>query len=372
VKKYDTDGNKLLNEYAIVGLLGQGAFGKVKLAIDTTTDKPVAIKILSKQRLEKESRIHNRERKTPMQLVQQEIEIMKTRKHPNLVKLHNVINDESVAKLYMVLEYMSGGTLAKTPSLTTPTEPPATLDVMLIRRQLKGILHGLQFLHTRGVIHMDIKPENVLLDEHGHCKLADFGVSSLIEENFKTDEDVLQTKQGTPIFFAPEMIGQSDFHGMATDVWALGVTMYIVVFESLPFRGNTIYEYHQNVAKDEPIFPDEFNVIPFELYDVLSRMLIKEAQLRITVDQLLGHPFLVPTEKVPLAWWIRLWKESKLQSCASEEEREAIAKHFKIKDNTDRKSNRIVPTEIICKSPLYLASPGKRSDYGNSFNSAQS
>ena len=214
VRGIDTDGNKLLNSYAIVGLLGRGAFGKVKLAVNTSTDEPVAIKIMNRKKL---ARIDP-------DLLKQEVMIMKTRRHPNLVKLHEVINDEECEKVYLIMEYMSGRTLTKTPMLNDRSTA-APLDISVLRSRFLGVLHGLAFLHSKNVIHMDIKPENILLDEAGMCKLADFGVCSILHPDGNPDDDTLHKTKGTPLFFAPEMLAGGPFHGKATDVWALGITL---------------------------------------------------------------------------------------------------------------------------------------------------
>eukprot|EP00759_Apiculatamorpha_spiralis_P030732 PhF_6_TR32353/c0_g1_i2/m.47978/K07359/CAMKK2; calcium/calmodulin-dependent protein kinase kinase 2 len=228
VRGFDNDGNKFVNEYSVIALLGQGSFAKVKLAIDTRQDKPVAIKILKLADLEKDhdrrrsmqpsdqSPRHSQTPKTPLELVIQEIEIMKLHRHPNLVKLINVIQDPTATKLYMVLEYMEGGVLTKTPSLSSPPElPQNSVDFARVRASLQDVIHGLQFLHRKGVIHMDIKPENILKGKDGVCKLADFGVCSVLCGNMESTKDILTVQQGTPLFFAPEMVFQDNtsFHG---------------------------------------------------------------------------------------------------------------------------------------------------------------
>eukprot|EP00759_Apiculatamorpha_spiralis_P043410 PhF_6_TR40805/c1_g1_i5/m.61670/K07359/CAMKK2; calcium/calmodulin-dependent protein kinase kinase 2 len=380
VRGCDAEGNKLLNEYAVLGMLGQGAFGKVKLAIDTTTDKPVAIKILNKLMLERESRrptilnhpvetsgdveatdssprtsaspTRDLDFKTPLQLLHQEIEIMKTRKHPNLVKLINVINDPDQDKLYMVMEYMNGGAIGKTPHLSNVPAWPTMVNIPKIRRQLINVVHGLYFLHRHRVIHMDIKPENILVDEEGCCKLADFGVCTVLGENFEinSSKDVIRTKQGTPVYFAPEMLADRSFHGMATDVWALGVTMYVMVYGRLPFGGTTLMEYQENVRTSEPEFPSLDGAVPTSLIDILRRMLEKAPTLRVTVRQLVGHPFLVEErEHVPLGWWVRMWKEHRIATCKDDKERTRLV--LSIHNNLDE--HQVCEAAVVISSPLF-------------------
>eukprot|EP00759_Apiculatamorpha_spiralis_P007212 PhF_6_TR1424/c1_g1_i2/m.2504 len=179
VRGVDTDGNKLLNEYMIIATLGKGSFGKVKLAIDTQTEKSVAIKVLNRAELEKRSHIRGEDGRglNMMQQVQQEIEIMKACRHPNLVRLIHVIRDPTDPKLYMVMEYMEEGTLSTTPALQdkqhdSQTYFPTDNVLEAAWRSFRDVLFGLQFLHSKGVVHMDIKPENILVGKDGTCKLA--------------------------------------------------------------------------------------------------------------------------------------------------------------------------------------------------------
>eukprot|EP00759_Apiculatamorpha_spiralis_P016682 PhF_6_TR2276/c0_g1_i2/m.3946 len=237
VRSRDTSGNKLLNEYAVIALIGQGNFAKVKLAVNTVTQKPYAIKIINCGRLRKKSR-------GTIPDVLQEVRIMQGFKHPNLVRLHEVISDEDSDKIYLVLQYMEG-VVARTPnpaaakSPSAQSSPSTPADIPKLRRMFLDMAHGLEYLHRRNIIHMDIKPENILVDEVGTCKLADFGVCSVLDGGSRDarNEDVLTRVQGTPLFFAPEMISGEPFHGKATDVWALGVTYFILVFGYLPFQG---------------------------------------------------------------------------------------------------------------------------------------
>eukprot|EP00759_Apiculatamorpha_spiralis_P051935 PhF_6_TR5550/c0_g1_i5/m.7921 len=337
VREVDEEGNKLVNEYIVICELGRGTFGKVKLAVDKHSERSVAIKILNIANLEKQSmRLmgkdarsswgpgdhddHHHERLTPLQLTQQEISIMKACRHECLVKLINVIKDPHATKLYMVMEYMEGGVLAKTPNLneqhSTHTPPP----VDRIREMFLDVLFGLQFLHGKGVVHMDIKPENILVGKNGECKLADFGVCAVLNDTFEPTNnnrtsDVIHSTHGTPLFFAPEMLSGESFRGKATDVWALGVTLFIVMFGRLPFGGSNLEEYNNNVRYDNSygglggeLFSSAY---PRELVDVVQRMLEKNPMERISVRELVRHPFFAKKEHVPLSWWVNCWRKEK-------------------------------------------------------------
>eukprot|EP00759_Apiculatamorpha_spiralis_P053386 PhF_6_TR6179/c0_g1_i1/m.9264/K07359/CAMKK2; calcium/calmodulin-dependent protein kinase kinase 2 len=325
VRGVDADGNKLLNEYVVVAPIGEGSFGKVKLCADTLKGTSVAIKILDKLRLEKKARRIGADVLTPFQHIHQEVDIMKACRHPNLVKLMNVIKDPNATKLYLVMEYMEGGPLGKTPSITATLQNPASsmpasIDVGRIRSNVLDVLHGLQFLHGKGVIHMDIKPENILIGKDGECKLADFGVCTVLGEGFEINtrrDDMVYHIQGTPPYFAPEMLSMAmeantggGFHGKATDVWALGVTLYSMVYGQLPFQGASLVEYYENVIHTEPLFPPRLQdmEVPVMLIDVMRWMLDKNPSRRPRVRDLVSHPFFLVNsiERVPLYWWVKL------------------------------------------------------------------
>eukprot|EP00759_Apiculatamorpha_spiralis_P013360 PhF_6_TR20010/c0_g1_i8/m.29219/K07359/CAMKK2; calcium/calmodulin-dependent protein kinase kinase 2 len=324
VRGVDADGNKLLNEYSVVATIGQGNFGKVKLAVDSVKGTSVAIKILNKARLEKQSRLlESGVTPTPLELVHQEIAIMRACRHPCLVKLINVIKDPTAPKLYIVMEYMEGGAIGQTPTLiqNKTLTPTPCVDVRHLRLHMHDLAFGLQCLHNKGVIHMDIKPENILRgkDEFGQetCKLADFGVCTVLSESFATNTDhpdVVHGLQGTPLFFAPEMIeGTNGFHGKATDVWALGVTWYLLAYGCLPFAGDTLPMYHEQVRTREPSYPTFNGAIPTHFVNLIQSMLQKEPDARITMPEIVGHPFFLSNrfDRVPLKWWTRCWKLSK-------------------------------------------------------------
>eukprot|EP00760_Papus_ankaliazontas_P039174 PhM_4_TR9504/c2_g1_i3/m.41883/K07359/CAMKK2; calcium/calmodulin-dependent protein kinase kinase 2 len=322
------DGVKLLNEYAILGDLGCGSYGKVKLALDTANDVLVAIKVLHRQRLRK-MRVWDD--------VKNEITVMKELYHPNLVQLKGVIDDAEATKLYLILEYVSGGTAQRIVeshthyvgssqrSLVSSTSSNSTsrqgsnapaFEAATLRKVFIDVLHGLQHLHERGIVHMDIKPENILLASDGSAKLADFGVSAAIQQAFEPDADVLgvEVLKGTPQFQPPEALLYDSFHGKPADVWALGVSLYMCAYGTSPFRSGAVFEMRESIMSDTIQYPSTTTSkvdVPDELIDVMRRCLCREPAMRITVRQLLGHPFFSPS-KPSLEFSVRAWKEQKV------------------------------------------------------------
>jgi serine/threonine protein kinase len=112
-------------------------------------------------------------------------------------------------------------------------------------------------VHRNHVVHRDIKPANLLLGCDGRLRIADFGVSC---EFHGAEDIVLETAAGTPAFHAPEALaGSGQFHGKAADVWAMGVTLYFLVYGALPFSDTNISALQKLIQHQELKFPDEFN-----------------------------------------------------------------------------------------------------------------
>eukprot|EP00759_Apiculatamorpha_spiralis_P035835 PhF_6_TR36336/c2_g1_i3/m.53235/K07359/CAMKK2; calcium/calmodulin-dependent protein kinase kinase 2 len=382
----DNDGNKVLNQrYLMVNTVGKGSFAKVKVAHDVQTNQTVAVKIMRKSMLQhqyiqnRKSRMGRRnsdeimEMESTFTLIRQEIEIMSKFRHPSLVRLFSVIDDVNSDKLYLVTEFMGGGPLRcdhalcqefKTEHIMyghTAHEHHRT-NVPQVRSRFVDLLHGLQHLHDNDVIHMDIKPENILMDMNGNCKLADFGACMV---HSVSSGDLLRGVQGTPAFFAPEMLSQSMFHGEATDVWALGVCLYVHVYGKGPFVGSKLPDIQQSIISTPlhcPAVTVSGVAVPELLLDVLYRMLCKDPKFRITVRELIGHPFF--TEKVPLAWYIRVWKERRLERCTDVKAAEATIQRVHLQDefNTDRTkcyirrvslTDHTVTVDDLHNTPLY-------------------
>ena len=116
------------------------------------------------------------------------------------------------------------------------------------------MIDGLEYLHSQGVVHKDIKPGNVLIDNSGLVKISDLGVSELLDRY--TSDDICTTSQGSPAFQPPEIAsGAESFHGFKVDVWSSGVTLYNIVSGKYPFEGDNIYKLFENISKGEFIIP---------------------------------------------------------------------------------------------------------------------
>jgi 5'-AMP-activated protein kinase catalytic alpha subunit len=183
------DSQVIMGRYRLGSLLGRGSFAKVYKARNISTGEAVAIKVFDKETVR---------RSGTMEQVKREVEVMRRVRHPNVVRLHEVMATRS--KIYFVMEYASGGELlARLARSSRFTEPVA-------RRYFQQLITAVEFCHSRGVYHRDLKPENLLLDAHGNLKVSDFGLSSRADGASRLRGDgLLHTTCGTPAYVAPEV-----------------------------------------------------------------------------------------------------------------------------------------------------------------------
>jgi serine/threonine protein kinase len=199
--------------------------------------------------LTKLRRILTSKNTTGVDSLKTEIVIMKKLKHKHLVKLYEVLGDQENDKIFIVTEYMKDGSLAS----KLEKEELAEETILKYFRQM---VVGIDYCHSvANICHRDIKPENMLLDKHGDLKISDFGVSSIIENG----NDCLQNTAGSNYYFSPELSKGSTYKGKASDIWALGVTLYQMVHRRYPFEGKTFPELYFNIQNSEPKYKNDLN-----------------------------------------------------------------------------------------------------------------
>lgn len=341
-KEYDTEtGNKIINDYLILEEIGRGTYGKVKLAVDLRIDEFVAVKIVERHSRRKHLEMHrssqdrSRDRsglptnQGNVLKIQREIAIWKRCFHPNVVKLIEVIDDPSSKKIYLILEHMEGGEV-----IWKDDDDQPTLPLDRSRAIFRDIVNGLDYLHYRGVIHRDIKPANLLVHNDGTVKISDFGVSYLQKayvDGVEKAEDLereLSKTAGSPAFFAPELcytgeqrdsMEETNLTNLtrsqsmrrtssysrpritkAIDVWALGVTLYCLVFGGCPFVAETEFELFNIVPREDLKFPHDD--VDDTLKDLLHRLLDKNPDTRITLDEVKRHPWVIEDVPNPDQW----------------------------------------------------------------------
>ncbi|PKI79579.1 hypothetical protein CRG98_000054 [Punica granatum] len=172
-----------VGKYQVGRTVGEGTFAKVKFAQNTETGESVAMKILAKSTILKHRMVDQ---------IRREISIMKIVRHPNIVRLHEVL--ASRTKIYIILEFVAGG------ELFDKIVHQGRLSENESRKYFQQLIDAVSHCHGKGVYHRDLKPENLLLDVYGNLKVSDFGLSALPQQGV----ELLHTTCGTPNYVAPE------------------------------------------------------------------------------------------------------------------------------------------------------------------------
>eukprot|EP00794_Sanderia_malayensis_P008191 gene8191-9069_t len=224
---------KRIGFYRIRGDLGSGNFSQVKLGYHCLAKEKVAIKILDKTKLDQKTQ----------RLLSREISCMEKLRHPNIIRLYEVI--ETITKLYMIIEYASGG------ELFHKILNEGKLPERLAKKYFSQVVSAVQHMHDSGVIHRDIKAENVFLSNLGVVKLGDFGFSTVSSQN-----EALSTFCGSPPYAAPELFKDDSYIGSCVDVWALGILLYFMVCGMMPFRAETVGKLKRKILEGTYTIPD--------------------------------------------------------------------------------------------------------------------
>ena len=258
-----------IGNYEFIKTIGEGTFGKVKLAIHLPTQEYVAIKILEK------SRINDKEE---LERVEKEIKYLKILNHPNIIQIYEVISNEY--NYYIVMEYVSGG------ELFTYIVNHEKLDEKEASFFFTQLIYGIKEIHKNKICHRDIKPENLLLTEKKIIKIIDFGLSNEYI-------DYLSTQCGSPCYAAPEMIRGMKYSGLMIDLWACGIILFAMLCGYLPFDDKDNNVVFRKILQCKLEFPNENEIfLSNEAKDLIKRILNPNPLKRITIDEVLCHPFL--------------------------------------------------------------------------------
>ncbi|XP_059296458.1 CBL-interacting serine/threonine-protein kinase 14-like [Lycium ferocissimum] len=273
----------LFGKYDVGKLLGCGAFAKVYHARDIRTRQSVAIKTVNKAKILKGGFTEH---------VKREIAIMRRLRHPHIVRLHEVLATKT--KIYYVMEFAKGGEL-----FTKVTKGRFSED--LSRRYFQQLISAVDYCHSRGVYHRDLKLENLLLDENWDLKVTDFGLSA-VSDQIRPD-GLLHTLCGTPAYVAPEILEKKGYNGAKIDIWSCGIILFVLNAGYLPFTDSNLMAMYRKIYKGEFRCPKWTS---HGLKMLLTRLLDTNPETRISIEQIRNDP-----------WFKKGYKEVKL--CIDEE-----------------------------------------------------
>lgn len=265
----NTSIQKIVGSYILGKTVGEGTFGKVKIAVHIPTGEKVAVKILEKSKIKDQADVRR---------VNREIKILKKTRHSNIIQLYEVIDTSNA--IYLMMENADGGEMF---DYIVEHRHVSELQACKFFHQ---IVDGTEVLHKNEITHRDLKPENLLLKNSPDgwiVKIVDFGLSNTHEGG-----KYLTTACGSPCYAAPEMIAGHSYFGPIADMWSIGVILFALVCGYLPFEDPNTAQLYKKILSGEY---KTARWISHDVKDLLSKILDVDPKKRYTAAQIRIHPW---------------------------------------------------------------------------------
>ncbi|KAM9627567.1 hormonally up-regulated neu tumor-associated kinase isoform X1 [Harpia harpyja] len=269
----DFQHTKRVGNYLIGRKLGEGSFAKVREGLHVLTGEKVAVKVIDKKRAKKDTYVTKNLRR--------EGQIQQMIRHPNIAQLLDILETEN--SYYLVMELCPGG------NLMHKIYEKKRLEEHEARKYIRQLILAVEHLHRAGVVHRDLKIENLLLDEDNNIKLIDFGLSNCA--GILGYSDPFSTQCGSPAYAAPELLARKKY-GPKIDVWSIGVNMYAMLTGTLPFTVEPFSLralYQKMVDKEMNPFPTQLSTAAINF---LRSLLEPDPAKRPNIQQALANRWL--------------------------------------------------------------------------------
>ncbi|XP_008107814.2 NUAK family SNF1-like kinase 2 [Anolis carolinensis] len=265
--------HNLRRHYEFLETLGKGTYGKVKKARERS-GKLVAIKSIRKDKIKDEQDLIH---------IRREIEIMSSLNHPHIIAVHEVFENNS--KIVIVMEYASKG------DLYDYIAERQRLTEQEARHFFRQVVSAVYYCHKNGIVHRDLKLENILLDANGNIKIADFGLSNVFQQ-----DRLLQTFCGSPLYASPEIVNGRPYKGPEVDSWSLGVLLYILIHGAMPFDGHDYKTLVKQITSGDYREPTKLS----DACGLIRWMLMVNPERRATIEDIASHWWVNWGYKVPV------------------------------------------------------------------------
>lgn len=263
-----------VEDFELMKVVGKGSFGKVMMVKKKDNGKIYAMKVLKKDQLVKRRQVAH---------TQTERKVLQNIDHPFIVSLRYAFQTD--AKLYMILDYFTGG------ELFFHLKSHGKFDEYRAKYYAAEIISAIACLHRNNIVYRDLKPENVLLDNEGHIRLTDFGLS----KDDVSSSELTHTFCGTPEYLAPEVV-RGAAYGQAVDWWSLGTLLYEMLTGLPPFYHQNLQIMYEKIIRGKLTFP---SYLKPSAVDLLSKLLERNPKNRLGTgketddgfNQIKSHPF---------------------------------------------------------------------------------
>ena len=248
--------------------IGRGSFSKIYKGHHKDTNMVVAVKKIEVDNIKQ---INTN--------IEREIEVMMRLRHPNIVRLYDVVYDYQHCNIFLIIEYCARGDFNKFLNKRSLKEKHA-------KRYMIQLARGLRYLLKNNVLHRDLKPHNILLTENNELKLSDFGFARYFEHN-----KLIETLCGSPMYMAPEIMKYKEYTNKS-DLWSVGVIMYEMLTGRTPYKSKTFYNLMKDIEKKKIVIPPSIELSK-ECKQLIYALLVKNPNKRISWKDFFNHKWFI-------------------------------------------------------------------------------